>query len=138
MGDRAYMEVVCRREDAGRFEDLGFCEQEWRADLPESLAFLVDEEANYGHNGAIHELAAEGIVFCARHDEGGDYRAAVIASDGSRLCQADSPFGDGRPCVAVLPDGSLDPAGLQATKEYYAAEIAARRSLEIEATLFSG
>jgi hypothetical protein len=37
-----------------------------------------------------------------------------------------------------LPDGSLDPDGLQAAKEYYAAEIAARRALGIEATLFSG
>jgi hypothetical protein len=132
------MEVVCRRPDAGRFEDLGFCEQDWRADLPESVVFLVDGEANYGHNSAIQELSALGIVFCARHEEGGDYHAAVIASDGSILCQAESPFGDGRPCVAVLPDGSLDEHGMQAAKEYYAAEAAARRALGIEGTLFSG
>ncbi len=138
MGDRANMEVVCRRTDAGRFEDLGFCEQEWRSDLPDNIAFLVDEEANYGHNSAIHELSAEGIVFCARHDEGGDYHAAVMASDGSRLRQAGSPFGDGRPSVAVLPDGSLDTEGLHAAKEYYAAEIAARRARGIATTLFSG
>jgi hypothetical protein len=62
----------------------------------------------------------------------------VIACDGSGLCQADSPFGDGRACVAVLPDGSLDPDGLKATKEYYPAEIAARHVLGIEATVFSG
>jgi hypothetical protein len=138
MGDRAYMEVVCRREDAGRFEDLGFCEQEWRADLPNSVAFLVDEEANYGHNSAIQELSAKGVVFCARHDEGGDYHAVVIASDGPHLCQAESPFGDGRPCIAVLPDGSLDGEAMQAAKEYYAAEAAARRALGIEGKLFPG
>jgi hypothetical protein len=132
------MEVVCRREDADRFESLGFCEQDWRTDLPESVVFMVDEEANYGHNAAIQDLSAQGIVFCARHDEGGDYHAAVIASNGSMLCQADSPFGDGRPCVAVLPDGSVDEQGLRAATEYYAAEAAARLALGIESVLFSG
>ena len=33
MGDRAYMEVVCRRENAGMFEHLGFCEKDWRENL---------------------------------------------------------------------------------------------------------
>lgn len=138
MGDRAYMEVVCRREDAGRFEDLGFCEQEWGTDFPEGVVFLVDEEANYGHDSAMQELSASGIAFCARHDEGGDYHAAVIASDGSRCCSVESPFGDGRPHVAVNPDGNVDAVAMKAAAEYYAVESAARRVLGIKVTLFSG
>jgi hypothetical protein len=75
------MEVVCLRENASQFEDLGCCEQDWRTDLPEGVAFLVDEEANYGHDEAIRSLSAKGLAFCARHDEGGEYHAAVIACD---------------------------------------------------------
>ena len=93
MGDRAYMEMICRREDAGLFEELGFCEQDWRTDLPENVVFLVDEEANYAHDDATRSLSAKGIAFCGRHDEGGDYHAAVIASDGSRFCSAETLFG---------------------------------------------
>ena len=138
MGDRAYMEVVCLRENASQFEDLGFCEQDWRTDLPEGVAFLVDEEANYGHDEAIRSLSAEGLAFCARHDEGGEYHAAVIASDGSRFCSVETLFGDGRPHVPVQPDGTVDGDAMRNATEYYLIEAAARQVLGVTETLFSG
>lgn len=138
MGDRAYMEVVCRREDAGFFEDLGFCEQDWRNDLPPDVAFLVDEEANYGHATEIRQLATQGVPFCAWHDEGGDYHAAVAASDGKRYCSVETLRGDGRPVVPVEPDGTVSCEPLRDAGEYYTIESAARRVLGIEQALFSG
>jgi hypothetical protein len=138
MGDRAYMEVVCRRSDAAVFEDLGFCEQDWRTELPEDVAFLVDDEANYGHDDSIRRLAAEGLAFCARHGEGGDYHAAVIASDGSRFCSIETLFGDGRPHVPVQPDGTIEGDAMRNATEYYRIEAAARQVLGVTETLFSG
>jgi hypothetical protein len=138
MGDRAYMEVVCLRENVSQFEDLGFCEQDWRTDLPEGVAFLVDEEANYGHDEAIRSLSAEGLSFCARHDEGGEYHAAVIASDGSHFCSVETLFGDGRPHVPVRPDGTIDGDAMRDATEYYLIEAAARQVLGVTGTLFSG
>jgi len=72
MGDRTYMEVICRAEDQGVFEDLGFGEQEYWEELPEGVSFLVDEQANYGHSSDLKELAEKGYVFIGHHDVGGD------------------------------------------------------------------
>jgi hypothetical protein len=103
MSDRVYMELICRRADAGIFEDLGFHEDEEIIDLPPDTIFLVDPEANYGHDSDLNRLASEGIVFCARHDQGGDYDAAVVASEGSRdlqrwpsLCRSSSRWNQRR------------------------------------------
>lgn len=65
MGDRTYMEVICRAEDQGVFEDLGFGEQEYWEDLPEGVSFLVDEQANYGHSSDLKELAEKGMFSLA-------------------------------------------------------------------------
>ena len=138
MGDRAYMEMICRREDAGLFEELGFCEQDWRTDLPANLVFLVDEEANYAHDDATRRLSAKGIVFCGRHDGGGDYHAAVIASDGSHFCSAETLFGDGRPHVPVQPNGRVHAGAMRIATEYYRIEAAARKVIGVEEALFSG
>lgn len=120
------------------FDDVGSCEQDWRTDLPPDVAFLVDEEANYGHGSDMARLPEQRIVFCGRHDEGGDYHAAVIASDGKRYCSVDTLHGDGRPYVPVDPDGTVKDEDRRAAKEYYIVESAARRVLGIEDTLFSG
>ena len=46
MGDRAYVRITCRREDAERFGQLGFVEDSAEGDIAVSM---VDEEANYAH-----------------------------------------------------------------------------------------
>jgi hypothetical protein len=50
MGDRAYAQVVCSAKDVTAFEELGFGEEEYWKSLPEGVAFLVDQEANYGNS----------------------------------------------------------------------------------------
>lgn len=139
MGDRAYMELVCRRIDASIFEDLGFHEEELNTDdLPEDVIFLIDPEANYGHDSDLNRLAKEGFVFCARHDQGGDYDASVIAADGSRYCSVSTIFSDGRPHVAIQREGTVDSEAIRSAVEYYLVEEAARRALGITGRLFSG
>ena len=57
MGDRAYAQVVCSAKDVAAFEELGFGEEEYWKSLPEGVAFLVDQEANYGNSSPLRELA---------------------------------------------------------------------------------
>ena len=47
MGDRAYVEIVCREEDEPLFEALGFM-QEFRHALPANVVTMVDAEASEG------------------------------------------------------------------------------------------
>ena len=54
MGDRAYVEIVCREEDEPMFETLGFM-QEFRHALPANVVTMVDAEAS---EGATAELQA--------------------------------------------------------------------------------
>ena len=82
MGDRAYAQVVCSAKDVTAFEELGFGEEEYWKSLPEGVAFLVDQEANYGNSSPLRELAEKGYVFIAQHDAGGEYDAARLVSDG--------------------------------------------------------
>ena len=60
MGDRAYAQVVCSAKDVAVFEELGFGEEEYWKSLPEGVAFLVDQEANYGNSSPLRELAENG------------------------------------------------------------------------------
>jgi len=74
MGDRVYMRITCRREDAPHFEKLGFVEDETESDTAISM---VDEEANYGHWQPLQEPAKAGIPFFGWHDPGGEYDRCV-------------------------------------------------------------
>ena len=47
MGDRAYVEIVCREENELLFEALGFM-QEFRHALPANVVTMVDAEASEG------------------------------------------------------------------------------------------
>ena len=47
MGDRAYVEIVCREEDEPLFETIGFME-EFRHALPPNVMTMVDAEASDG------------------------------------------------------------------------------------------
>ncbi|HYT89363.1 MAG TPA: hypothetical protein VEL76_11710, partial [Gemmataceae bacterium] len=60
MGDRAYVRITCRREDAERFGQLGFVEDGAESDIAVSM---VDDEANYAHYSGLTGLARTGIVF---------------------------------------------------------------------------
>ncbi len=83
MGDRCYMEVRCRREDAPLFEELGFTIQDDEPLPP--IVRLVDEEANYAHFGEL----PENVPWLGESGSGGCYNGAQYACDGVELLQVD-------------------------------------------------
>ena len=113
MGDRCYMKLECRRQDAPRFEALGFYieEDESKADV----ATMVDEGANYAHSGDM----PEDIPYYGWHDTGGGYEACVFACDGKKLAEA-TCLRDWLPVVSVKEDGSLIQEMLEQAREYLA------------------
>ena len=129
MGDRAYAQVVCSAKDVAVFEELGFGEEEYWKSLPEGVAFLVDQEANYGNSSPLRELAGKGYVFIAQHDAGGDYDAARLVSDGKTFSEVDAMVHEPRPCVAVNANGFVDKKQLQAVRKYWRAGARAKQRL---------
>lgn len=81
MGDRCYMQITCRVQDKAKFE-------EW---FPESFEpnddgtiEMYSTEANYAYqidNETTGDLPND-VPFVGWHDAGGEYTAAVFASDG--------------------------------------------------------
>ena len=129
MGDRAYAQVVCSAKDVTAFEELGFGEEEYWKSLPEGVAFLVDQEANYGNSSPLRELAEKGYVFIAQHDAGGEYDAARLVSDGKTFSEVDALVHEPRPCVAVNANGLVDKKQLQAVRKYWRALARAKQKL---------
>jgi hypothetical protein len=129
MGDRAYAQVVCSAKDVAAFEELGFGEEEYWKSLPEGVAFLVDQEANYGNSSPLRELAEKGYVFIAQHDAGGEYDAARPVSDGKTFSEVDAMVHQPRPCVAVNANGFVDKKQLQAVRKYWRAVARAKQRL---------
>jgi len=129
MGDRAYSQVLCREADRAAFEEVGFGEEPYWESLPDGVAFLVDQEANYGNAPALRDLGEKGCVFVAQHDAGGEYDAARIASDGKQFCEVDARVHEQRPCVPMNSDGSLDKGQLKAARQYWRTYARARRIL---------
>jgi hypothetical protein len=129
MGDRAYVRITCRREDAERFQQLGFVEDDSESDIAVSM---VDDEANYAHYSALTALAKAGIVFFGWHDAGGEYDGSMFASDGTGeyhdvLSTPNEPLVLAR----VKPDGSIAEGDLDRARRYYAALAVARAELGI-------
>ena len=131
MGDRVYAQVVCSAKDVTAFEELGFGEEEYWKSLPEGVAFLVDQEANYGNSSPLRELAEKGYVFLAQHDAGGDYDAARLVSDGKIFSEVDAMVHEPRPCVAVNANRFVDKKQLQAVRKYWRAVARAKQKLGI-------
>jgi hypothetical protein len=128
MGDRVYMRITCRPEDAPHFEKLGFVEDETESEIAISM---VDAEANYGHWQPLRELAKTGIPFFGWHDPGGEYDGCVLASDGTDYVDGLCTTHECRPLVPVNADGSIDSAGLIAAQSYYDVLSKARAVLAI-------
>jgi len=107
MGDRCYMTVTCRREDAHLFtnDDLGF---QFFDEIEEKetsrVVQLEDQEANYAHSGDM----PTGIPYHGSNGAGDDYGEGVFACDGGLFideCEAV----EGSPVVIMLDDGTLEP-----------------------------
>jgi len=105
MGDGACVRVTCRREDAERFQQLGFVEDEAESDIAVSM---VDDEANHAHYSAMTALAKAGVVFCGWHDAGGEYDGSMFASDGTGKYHEVLPTANEALALAhVRPDGII-------------------------------
>jgi hypothetical protein len=128
MGDRVYMRITCRREDAPYFEKLGFVEDETEGEIAISI---VDAEANYGHWEPLQELAKAGVPFFGWHDAGGEYDGCVLASDGTEYADALCTTHEPRPLAPVNADGSIDSDRLNEAKRYYEVLAKARAALAI-------
>lgn len=129
MGDRVYMRITCRREDAAHFEKMGFLEDEAESEIALSM---VDDEANYGHSQPLRELARGGVPFFGWHDAGGEYDASVLASDGGEYAEALCTAHEPRPLAPVNAHGSIDADGLREAIRYYEVLTRARRALGIQ------
>jgi hypothetical protein len=112
--------------DRTAIEDIGFGDEPYWEPLPDGVAFLVDQEANYGNAPALRELGSKGCIFVAQHDAGGEYDASRIASDGQKFCEVDARVHEQRPCVPVNEDGSLDKHQLKAARQYWRTYARAR------------
>ncbi len=128
MGDRVYMRITCRSEDAPHFEKLGFMEDETEGDIAISM---VDAEANYGHPEPLQELAKAGVPFFGWHDSGGEYDGCVLASDGMEYADALCTAHESRPLAPVNADGSIDSDRLNEAKRYYEVLVRARVALAV-------
>ena len=129
MGDRAYVRITCRREDAERFEEIGFVEDDAESDVAVSM---VDNEANYANYSALTALAKAGIVFFGWHDAGCEYDGSIFASDGSgEYREVLSTPNESLALVRVKPDGTIAERDLDCVREYYAALAVARAELGI-------
>ena len=117
MGDRAYVEVVCREEDQPLFENIGFME-EFRHALPVNVVTMVDAEASDGATTELQALAEKRIVFRGWHDAGGAYDGACFASDGGKFYAVPRLNHSDLPCVEVHVDGTVDADQLLAASEY--------------------
>jgi len=128
MGDRCYMEVTCRKRDQAIFEDLGFELSEGfdPTGMP-NCVFMVDPEANYGHNSAL----PTNIPYLATAGSGSEYDAQRIACDGTTLLDLNVSDHDSD-CVLIRFDknGDPDPKDLKAVKEFYEHESRVEQMLK--------
>jgi len=130
MGDRAYVRLTCRQEDAGRFEQIGFVEDCTEGELAVSM---VDEEANYAHYSELTELAKASVVFCGWHDAGGGYDGAMFASGGDgQYYDVLSTSQESLPLLRVNSEGAILEGDLDGVREYYSALACARKALGLK------
>lgn len=83
MGDRCYMWVIVRKDDAPKF--LGFLPRGWADQIEESdlAVTLVYEQANYGYGEELSRAAAAGCEFYGHHGQGSSYDGAEFHTSGN-------------------------------------------------------
>jgi len=112
MGDRCYMSVTCRKDDAHLFEDLGFIDEQM-PDLPPGIVNLVDEEANYAHCGDMPDT----VPYFGTNSNGWDYGAGEFVCDGDEVFEV-SISSDGYPFARLEEDGKIVKDDIKEYKEY--------------------
>jgi len=83
MGDRCYMWVTVRKDDAPKF--LRFLPHAWADQMEEKgqTVTLVYEHANYGYGDELTQAAAAGCEFYGHHGQGSSYDAAEFHTSGN-------------------------------------------------------
>jgi hypothetical protein len=127
MGDRAYVELTCRKADAAPFEKAGFLE-EFRSGLPSGLIVMMDAEAPDGNITALQDVASKGILFRGWHDAGGGYDGACFAGFDGRFFEVPRLNHSDLPCIEVHVDGTVDAGQLASAGEYLRAADAVARA----------
>ena len=124
MGDRCWLSITFRREDAEVVDmelDIGILTHDYD-DHPDWQEVRV-EEANYGFYLDRERLADLGIVFFGRHGSGSEYGEAVFCSiDGEShdVPSLHDIANIAEPCVAVRAhDRKPCPEGLAEVAAFY-------------------
>lgn len=107
MGDRCWLSIRTRAEDAERFfQAFGWGEkfEDWLQDFEQNgktvSGFLG--EVNYGAQTQLEQAAQAGAVFSGEHGEGGSYGAARFAGIDGKYHEYEVGH-DGDPCVELNP-----------------------------------
>jgi len=124
MGDRCWMRLECRKEHAPVFEKLGFAEQEETA---HGVVEMVDEEANYAHDGKL----PKSVPYLGWHSAGGDYGACAFACDGRKLLFTDTD-NNSEPIVRVGGGGKPIRGDMAVFRRYEACEKRAKKLLGLK------
>src|SRR5262245_23935583 len=132
MGDRVYMQVWTLPQYVHYFtgtevdEESGTempCGCEREASLTEvevegnGLVRLEDDQANYGNNTCMNDLADKGVPFLYEHTDGCEFGAMVGACDGCSFAECDSDH-NGQPSVAYEENGVPMKGALEAMAGY--------------------
>ena len=83
MSDCCYMSVTCRKQDAKRFEDIGFEEIDEEETPKGILVEMEDEQANAAHYGKL----PIDIPYYGFSGSGGDYGPSLFACDGKKYIE---------------------------------------------------
>ena len=146
MSDRCSMQIVCRREDAPSFEELGFgfesglifkkgdLRPDAKVRAESSVVLLGQGEVNYaasvgdGKDG-FGDLP-RGLIYYGSHGSGSEYGEGVFATMGTTLVYARTLWGSNWPAVEFnLTTGRLDRVGLKVAKKYVATLGLVKRAL---------
>lgn len=87
MGDRCFMTVTVRKEQAEKF--FKSLPRSWADSVEEDELTVTAEfqQANYGHGLELNHAADAGCEFYGQHDAGSNYEGAEFYSDGTEPVQ---------------------------------------------------
>lgn len=138
MGHRCYSSLTCAKRDQEHFEALGYVLQDEQAEalidgelaVVPGAAYMVDEQANYGHTDELRELAEkERIPFLVENGSGDAYGDYLAASDGKTFAEHECLHDSAYPAVRVPPSGAIESQDLASARAYWEVYQAARQAI---------
>ena len=120
MGDTCEMNLTCRKEDEGRFLELGFVNE----GSARGIFFMSDGEANFAHDSRM----PKNIPYFGNSGEGEQYGPSRFACDGKEWAEITVTF-DNDPCVRVNERGKPLCCDLRLVERYLKVLARARKAL---------